>query len=108
MKGNAYGHGIKEFVQMAEICGVKHFSVFSADEAEEVYEATENKAEIMVMGSIDNSGVEWAIEHDVSFYVFDIERLAQAVRAAQKQNKKAKIHIELETGMTELVWKKKL
>jgi len=99
VKGKAYGHGITEFVQMAELCGVKHFSVFSADEAVEAYEAAKNNPDIMVMGSIDNNGVQWAIEHDVSFYVFDIERLAQAVRAAQKQNKKAKIHIELETGM---------
>ena len=28
VKGNAYGHGLKEFVTMAYDCGVKHFSVF--------------------------------------------------------------------------------
>jgi len=99
VKGNAYGHGISEFVQMAEQCDVKHFSVFSADEAVEVYDAAKKNPAIMVMGSIDNNGIQWAIEHDISFYVFDIERLAQAVRAAQKQDKKAQIHIELETGM---------
>jgi alanine racemase len=99
VKGNAYGHGTTEFVQMAEICGTKHFSVFSADEAFEVYNAAERNPQIMIMGSIEQEGIQWAIEHDVSFYVFDIERLAQAVREAQKQNKRAKIHLELETGM---------
>ena len=33
VKGNAYGHGIVEFVPMAEKAGVSHFSVFSAAEA---------------------------------------------------------------------------
>ena len=33
IKGNAYGHGIPLFIPMAEACGVRHFSVFSADEA---------------------------------------------------------------------------
>lgn len=28
VKGNAYGHGLKEFVKMAFNCGVDHFSVF--------------------------------------------------------------------------------
>ena len=28
VKGNAYGHGIPEFVQTAFQCGVTHFSVF--------------------------------------------------------------------------------
>ena len=37
VKGNAYGHGIKEFVCLAEGQGINHFSVFSADEAEEVF-----------------------------------------------------------------------
>jgi len=28
VKGNAYGHGIKEYVPLAEECGINHFSVF--------------------------------------------------------------------------------
>jgi len=34
IKANAYGHGIEEFVPIAEMAGINHFSVFSADEAQ--------------------------------------------------------------------------
>ena len=36
LKGNAYGHGIKEMVLLFESAGVKHLSVFSTHEAEQV------------------------------------------------------------------------
>ena len=39
VKGNAYGHGIKEFVTMAYDCGVSHFSVFDVEEAKLIKEA---------------------------------------------------------------------
>ena len=35
IKGNAYGHNIEAFVPIAEDCGQKHFSVYSADEAQD-------------------------------------------------------------------------
>ena len=36
VKGNAYGHGIEEFVTLAHKCGVAHFSVFDVAEAQRV------------------------------------------------------------------------
>ena len=39
VKGNAYGHGIKEFVTMAHQNGVNHFSVFDVEEAKIVFES---------------------------------------------------------------------
>ena len=44
VKGNAYGHGINEFIPMAESQGLDHFSVHSADEAREVFEAKRNNS----------------------------------------------------------------
>lgn len=100
IKGNSYGHGIKEFVRLAVDCGVDHFSVFSADEA---YEAAccleDGNYNIMVMGYLDDESLEWAIENDIEFYVFEEDRLLKSLSLARKFNKKAKIHIEVETGM---------
>jgi len=99
IKGNAYGHGIEHFLPIAEKCGVNHFSVYSAHEALRAYRCKQNDdTHIMIMGIIDNDELEWAIEKGVSFFVFDPGRVKAAVKAAKKVGKKARIHIELETG----------
>lgn len=99
VKGNAYGHGIKEFVPVAEECGLKHFSVYSADEAFEVFKYSNGKSDIMIMGKVENEELEWAVNTGIEFYVFDIDRLKKAIEYASKFKRKAKIHIEIETGM---------
>lgn len=99
VKGNAYGHGIEQYVKLAQDCGVKHFSVYSADEALRVKTALKKKTEIMIMGWIDNVEIEWAINKKIEFYVFDFERLEKTIEVAKRLRKKALIHIEVETGM---------
>lgn len=98
VKANAYGHGIPQMVEMLEKCGVDHFSVASAFEAEEVLDHCSPSSEIMIMGILYDDDVAWAIQHDISFFVFTVERLELALEKAKLLNKKAKIHIELETG----------
>jgi len=99
VKGNAYGHGIEFYIPLAESCGMNHFSVFSADEAYRVQKASINKNTIMIMGLVEDEQLEWAIENDIEFYVFEFDRLEKATELAKKMKKKATIHIELETGM---------
>ncbi|WP_162053101.1 alanine racemase [Pontibacter pamirensis] len=99
IKGNAYGHGIEVFGPLAQACGIDHFSVFSADEALRLQDALPRPATIMIMGYIDNPELEWAIQHDIEFFVFEPDRLTEAAKAAEKIGKPARVHIELETGM---------
>ncbi len=99
VKGNAYGHGIPQFVKIAEACGVDHFSVYSADEAHEVYKATQSKPTLMIMGYVEDDEMEWAIGNGIQFFVFDLQRLMKSLEVAKKLKMKAHIHLELETGM---------
>jgi len=100
IKGNAYGHGISAYIPMAETFGVDHFSVFSADEAHGALQfKTRESTDIMIMGMIRNDELEWAVENGVEFYVFEKDRLEEAVSAAGRIGKKAKIHLQIETGM---------
>jgi alanine racemase len=100
IKGNAYGHGIESFAPMAEDCGVNHFSVFSAHEAYRLSKVIQQKTTTLIMGVVDSTEeIEWAIDNDIEFFVFDRERLIKALEVAKRLNKKARIHIELETGM---------
>lgn len=99
VKGNAYGHGIELLVPEIEKSGIDHFSVFSSDEAFRVRSVVKPTTDVMVMGMIQDTELEWAIRENVQFYVFDMERLDAAVVAAKSCGRKARVHIEVETGM---------
>lgn len=99
VKGNAYGHGVEEYIPVAEECGYKHFSVFSADEAYRVKAASTKNSPVMIMGDIDHEDLDWAIQHEVDFFVFEIGRVESAIKYAKKHKKRARIHVEFETGM---------
>lgn len=99
VKGNAYGHGIRTYVPLAEECGVNHFSVYNAHEAYEVFDAASKGTTIMIMGDMDEDDIDWAIAHNIEFFVFNMERLDYAIEASKRLDKKAIIHIEAETGM---------
>lgn len=99
VKGNAYGHGIEQYIPIAEEAGIDHFSVFSADEALRVKNVCHKNTTVLIMGFIENDQLLWAIENEVEFYVFDLDRLEAAIRMAKSLKLKARIHIEVETGM---------
>ncbi len=99
IKGNAYGHGLSYIVPMAESCGVDFFAVYDAFEADKALQVKKPQTELMIMGMIDSSELEWAIENEISFYVFEMDRLGHAIKSAARVGKKAKLHLELETGM---------
>lgn len=109
VKGNAYGHGLEQFVKMAESLGIRHFSVFSAEEAYRVFQARKlKKTVILIMGQIENDQMEWAIQEHIEFYVFELDRLHAAIKTAKKIGQKAIVHIEVETGMNRTGFENKM
>jgi alanine racemase len=99
IKGNAYGHGIEEFLPLAEENGIDYFAVFDAAEAERALKVKRPGSEIMIMGMIADEELGWAIENDISLYIFDLDRMQKALETARNVRKKVKIHLELETGL---------
>ncbi len=99
IKANAYGHGIEDLLPMIEECGVDHFSVFSVEEARRALEVKREACHIMIMGFVDDDYIAWAIENDISFFVFTPERLEKVAEISKTTSKAAKVHVELETGM---------
>lgn len=99
VKGDAYGHGIRQFVPMAEECGVTRFAVFDASEAEAVLRARRTTCDVMIMGHIDPDDLPWAVREGVAVWVFDLRRLGAALDAATRIGRPARIHLELETGL---------
>ncbi len=98
VKANAFGHEIDVFVPMAEKAGVRHFSVASSYEAWEVEQASTKESTIMIMGILYGEDLDWVINNEIEFFVFDLPRLKKAKKIAEKVGKKAVIHLEVETG----------
>lgn len=98
VKANAYGHGIEEYVPMAEKCGIRHFAVASSFEAEEVMAARTTDADVMIMGILYPEDLEWVIEQEIEYFVYDFHRITRSIEVAKEVGKKARIHLELETG----------
>ncbi len=98
IKGNAYGHGIENIIPMAEAFGIDHFSVFSANEAFEALKFKSESSGLMIMGLLDYEELEWAIKNDIEFFVFDPGKFEKAVEIARSLKKKARVHLEVETG----------
>lgn len=99
VKGNAYGHSIEVFVPMAEKAGIRHFSVFSIEEAVEVKKYISVGTDIMIMGAVPDDALHWVVENHVEIFVFDMERLDAALNVSTELNIPARLHIEIETGM---------
>jgi alanine racemase len=102
IKGNAYGHGDKEFIQIAQAEGVQIFAVFNAFEAYRVQPFLRDESRLIIMGDIDFQELGWAIEHDIEFYIHNLKLLDETIKASQKIGKPALIHLEIETGMHRL------
>lgn len=99
VKANAYGHGIEQVVPLFEEQGIDHFSVFDYQEAVRVKKSLNSEASIMIMGWISESNLVNTIRQEYEFFVFSLERLRQAAALAEKHGIKARIHLEVETGM---------
>ena len=84
VKANAYGHGISEYVPMAEKCGIDHFSVASSHEAEEVLKVCKPETRIMIMGILYEEDLEWAINHGIEFYVLQPAASRKRLQACEK------------------------
>ncbi len=98
VKGNAYGHGYEQIIPLAEENKINHFSVFSVFEAKEVKRFISKKSSIMIFGFISDDHLEWVLNNSIEFYIYDVENLRKVITISHSLKKKARIHLELETG----------
>lgn len=98
IKANAYGHGIVEIAKKAESCGVYALGVARINEAL-IVRAALPKARIVILGYTPECFISEAVANDIDICVFH-QSIAKAIsQEAKRQNKIARIHIKLDTGM---------
>lgn len=99
VKADAYGHGYLEVAKTLLDSGADFLAVACLDEAVQL-RLCGIAAPILILGHTANEYSSELVGRDIIPTCFNVE-LAQCVsRSAVKQNKTAKIHIKLDTGMS--------
>ena len=101
VKADSYGMGSMELSKMYLENGVDMFAVAVIGEAFELREEIKDK-DILVLGFTSEEFYEDAIENNITLTVYNYDHAVRLNQTAKKLNKKAKIHIKVETGMNRL------
>lgn len=101
VKSNAYGHG---FLEISKLCqennNVDWLCVINLSEALVLREAGVTKS-ILVLSYI-NDNIELAILNNIDLVIYDLDFAINLNLVAKKLNKKANIHIKIDTGLSRL------
>jgi alanine racemase len=98
VKADGYGHGAIDIVPVLLENGVSKLAVAVITEAIELRKNNIN-ASIMILGHTDLTYAEDLVKYDIEQTVYDLEYAKELSKIAQRDNKRAKIHIALDTGM---------
>lgn len=103
IKADAYGHGAVNVGKFLED-KVDYFGVATLEEAIELRKNNINKP-ILILGFVSPHQYEELISYDITATVYNIEMAEKLNKEAGALNKRAKVHIALETGMNRIGFK---
>ena len=98
VKANCYGHGVIDIIPTLLENGVSRFAVAMISEALEIRE-NNITAPVMILGFTPLYLGEELINNDIEQTVYDLDYAKELSKIALTLNKKAKIHIAIDTGM---------
>ena len=101
VKADSYGMGALEFSKMYLENGVDMFAVAVISEALELRQEIKDK-DILILGYTPEEFYEDAINNNLTLTIYNYELAEKLNEVAKTLNKKAKIHIKVETGMNRL------
>ena len=100
IKADAYGHGAAQIGKFLEN-KCDFFGVACVDEALELKRAG-IKTPILILGYVSPFEFEAVVENDIRIPIFHFEDALALSEEAKKQNKKAKFHFCIDTGMSRI------
>lgn len=101
VKADAYGHGAFEVAQTAQNANVSYLAVATLDEALDLREKG-IKTPILILGFTPEYQFDKIVEKNITQTVYNFKSAKILSDFAEKQGKKIKIHIKLDTGMGRL------
>jgi alanine racemase len=99
VKDQAYGHGAVEIAQETVRAGAFYLAVATLDEALELHQA-QLGTPILILGERPQIELELCIENDFALFVNDAIQAKQADAVARKKKRRARIHVEVDTGLS--------
>lgn len=102
VKADAYGHGaveVSKYLDNNE--NVDFFSVARLEEGLALINAG-IKTPILCMGYVDSCKIKYAIKHDIRITVYSLKSALEINELAKANNKKAYIHLKIDTGMSRI------
>jgi len=101
VKADAYGHGAIEVGRRLLSCGAAALAVATIEEAIQLRQA-EITSPILILGYTNPRKCNEIVQHDITQTIFSYDTAKQLSDVAVGLNKKAKIHIKIDTGMTRI------
>lgn len=98
VKANAYGHGLVPVALHLQAQGVDQLGVAFVEEGMALRQAGITTP-ILVLGGILGRQVTQYLAHDLEITVSSVDKLRQVEAAAQAMERKAVIHLKIDTGM---------
>ena len=98
IKANAYGHGLVPVAQSLQAQGCGQFGVAFVEEGVALRRAGIT-VPVLVLGGILGRQVAQLIVHDLEITVSSLDKLRQVEAAAEALQRKATIHLKVDTGM---------
>ena len=101
VKANAYGHGAVQVARAALEAGASMLAVAIPEEGIELRRAGID-APILVLGGADEAAADAIVAADLTQVVFDEARIRALSAAGERLERRAKVHIKLDTGMNRI------
>lgn len=101
VKANAYGAGMLEITKYLESLNINDFGVALVSEGVALRE-NEIKSNILVTSQFLEEDIFDIITHDLSVSICELELGRKLNKKAKELNKKVRVHVKIDTGMTRL------
>jgi len=101
VKADAYGHGVIPVVKTLLACGAERYGVALLEEALEI-KAVFPGLTVMVLGATDLELSDMLVREEIIPTVFKLSQAQALSEAAMKQNRTARLHIKIDTGMNRI------
>lgn len=98
VKGNGYGHGMVEATQLFYEAGIRHFCTYHAHAALRMKRKFPD-CRWIAMGPVRREELDQYFKEGIELFVWDADFIVVLSEAAAQTDHKAKVHLELETGM---------
>lgn len=98
LKANAYGHGIVRVAQLMEELNADYLGVAVLEEGIILRQNGITKP-ILVLGGVWGNQIPQFIKHDLTITASSLGKLKQIEEISCQMNKRAKVHLKIDTGM---------